>query len=388
MPSESKNREGWHQQIENVLDSLTSYFITLWTLLRNPRAQLSYLLSSDKKPYKAISPYTFLITNIVIVLTVEEIFGYSIPEFPLPEFLHQLPWIPKFPFSVIPYLLGGLVISTLLLFFVSRSDFPHEIKRVAPVVCYASVVYLPFSLIEMLAPNIFDTFWLSISNRQLPPSSSSFLIEFLAFVSFYCLGVMWWLYLLHLGMQSVNLQFLYNGRTETLAFAAVSYLGIKLAVYLLMGTFYMAQLLAAKNQLEELKGAIMADPPNYSACHLLAIKVSANDLLPIFYRYKASMMAAGCLPAVFLPEERDSKALKQVIEAIRNSDHRTTRENLEGYFTELGKNKTSGYPSIHKMGSDFLKQADEFYKSPQFVEYKGEVTIGIISSDTLIALFP
>lgn len=376
---------------DDILSFIISYFVTFWAIFRHPRSTIPKLIHPDESSADGMLPSAFFVANILLVFSFRKMLGFSLSDFPLP-----LQGGITFPIAFLRYLLGFLVLLAFLLLFVSRRDFPRGMTQIAPVLCYASVVYLPLSFIGMLLSRIFAyqiiksfaalfDYFTSIGNRELLQIEWFSFIVLIVLLIFYAACVLWWLYLIYVGLKSIDLQLPYNALRKLL-WACFFYLLTKGGSIFLVSVILYLNTIVTILQWGKLERVILENPFKCGTALVLAEQVSNDDTLPIYPRYVGSIVSASCISALFIQNDGGKKEIEQAITAIRESKFELARSILENYISELPKSKLSGRVMMVKKT---LKKADELYKSPDFFVLKAEgfmLTIGIPSAP--IALFP
>lgn len=392
MSSQASSENRIQHLVDDILGFLISYFVTFWIILRNPRTSLHELLQPDKTSKDGMLPGAFLVANILLVYAIQTIFGFSLPEFPL-----ELPWTAQFPIDFLRYLFGLLVILIFLLLLLSPRDFPQGMTLIVPVACYASIVYLPLSLVGMLISRIYDQLILSATavagnifasgERRLPSIEWFYPIAFIVLIVLYAACVLWWLYLIHLGLGSINLQLPYNGRWKKLFVAGFYYLITKGVSVILVGTILYWSTIATEFRWKELQQVILKTPEECGTAYTLAQLINANDTFFVYPRYVASIVAATCQMAIFGPSEEEKEEIEWVIKTMKESKFEAARELLRNYLSKFTNDEAGGRKAIYLMSRKYLDKSDELYKSPGFMKLNNPVTY-FEPPTTPIALFP
>ena len=338
-------------------------------------------------------PGAFLVANILLVFAIRSMLGFSPPDFPL-----ELHWSATFPLDFLRYLLGFLVLLAFLLLFVSRRDFPQGMILIAPVACYASVVYLPLLSISMLLSSVSGHFflnsiaslfdfwasWASIGDGRLPPIEWVSFVLSIVLIIFYAAGVLWWLYLIHLGLKLIPLQLPYT-KLRKLLWAWFCYLLTKTGSIVLVMIILYSNTIVTDFYWIKLKEVISEDPLKCGSAFISAQRIIGNDTYPIYPRYIAYIISATCSPVFLLQgDETRKKVIERAITAIKESKFEVARGILEEYMSEVPKAKVNVGTIMVKSN---LKEANKLYESPMYLEWRGtEHSYGIPPAP--IALFP
>ncbi|MHB8482015.1 MAG: hypothetical protein ACYDBV_04650 [Nitrospiria bacterium] len=386
-PSSGENRiQDW---ANNILGFLASYLDTYRRVLTNPEKALPKLVSSENQKNQVMLPAAFLVVNILLVALILRLFGFSMPDFPLNlPWSTDFPWIKKIPSAFLPIFLGHII---LILSFVSFRDFRRGINHIFPIISYASIVYLPLSVIGKLLSNTFlklsrDIYGLLFDKGLSQIKWFPYSIKFL-FFSILLIGcLMWWLFLLRIGVKSVRNQLPNNASLREPIYAFFYYLVIKTSTFILIIVIFLWPIYEANFQLLELKNALSTNPPKCGTALTLANQISANEALPPYPRYISNLIAAACLPIAF-PRDIKMEGIEAAVTAIRESRFSDARNSLEKYVIEFEEDKPKGSKSLYFPMKALLDQADKFHRSPYYIEAKN-ISVFYGFSGPLITLFP
>jgi hypothetical protein len=332
-----------------------------------------------------MAPGAFLVANILLVFSVQAMAGIKPSEFPV-----QLPWIADFPLTLLRYLLGVVVISGCIVWVLSPGEFPRGITKVAPTVCYASVVYLPLTLVDMQLSDsglrVLLNFMSWVFDRRpfaITTFSSVMLIVTLAL---YGVGVMWWARLIHLGLRSVQLERPYARPIRTLLRVFTKFLVLKWSLIFLLGIVAAWGVFVAWFQGERLKVELRENPPKCAVMWGLAQEILTEKNAPTYPQYLANMVIAACTPSIFFPSEVDTRRIESVIASIRESKFKVAKTVLEKYLDHFGKGKTDAHNPVRNVALQHLKEAERLSNSPMFWEASNCCAFTFPPSP--IALFP
>jgi hypothetical protein len=389
IPSPSSG-ESWIQDwANNILGFFASYLDTYRMVLTNPKKALPKLVSSENQKNHVMLPAAFLVVNILLVALILRVFGFSMHDFPLTlPWSADFPWIKKIPSAFLPIFLGHLV---LIVSFVPFRDFRRGINQIFPIISYASIVYLPLSVMGKLSSNttlklmrdiygsLFDK---DLSKIKWLPYSMEFL-----FFSILLIGcLLWWLYLLRIGVNSVKRQLLGNACLREPVFAFFFYLVIKTSTFILIIVIFLWPIYKAYFQFLDTKEALSINPPKCGTASTLAYQISANEALPPYPRYIADLIAAACLP-IEIPEGIKMEGIEEALKAIRESRFQDARNSLETYVNDFAKDMPKGSKSLYFPMKALLDQADEFHRSHNYIE-SNNITVFYQFSGPIITLFP
>ena len=391
MSSPISSEKRLQDRFDDVLGFIVSYFPTLWMVIRTPRINLPKLLPPDEKSQKGMLPGAFLITNILLVFSIYKLFGCS-----LPVYYFEFNWITNLPVALLRYLLGLLVFSILLLLTVSRKDFPRGLIRIAPIVCYASALYLPISLVVIVMDFSARPLALvaleAIGNRSLPNFGLSIIIPLVIFSIFliiFFVLVIQWLRIIHYGLQIIKLKNPYNGKRRKIVFAFSSFIFVQIILILLISAKNNWAGFENLNHWNTLKKEIVENPIKCGTANKYAQPISLNENKIFDHpRYVSYIVLAACYPIQFSTESVESNELAPIFKALRESEFEKARKKLEEYYEELMKNKDLKSTFLGEYGNSQLKKAKDLYQSPDFLKLEGDVNLLFDLAPRPIALFP
>jgi len=363
MSTPSSTEKSLQNLADEVLGFLITYTITFWAVLRHPSKAVPALLSDDPQSQTKLAPGAFLIANILLVFIVKAIVGIKPAEFPV-----QLPWIADFPLAVLKYLLGVVVISGIIVLVVSRGEFPRGIVTVAPAVCYASVVYLPLSLMEMrFSDSVGDVVLKLMSwviDKRQPSIMGWPLLAVVVTLTLYGAGVVWWARILHIGVRAIRLEQPYRRPVRTSLSVLIRFVAFKGFLSLLLGVAAAWGVYSSWFQWERLKLELRENPPKCGAMFGLAQMIATDEKKALVYpRYMSNLVAAACYPSFFSPNDLDARQIESVIKSIRDSEFGVAKAVLERYLEDFGNVKTDVRNPIKNAALNHLKKAEELSRS-------------------------
>jgi len=228
------DEESIHASVVAVPNAITRFLRTTWSLVTEPRQVLPVLLRSTKK-HSHFKAGSFLLWNLLLTYLLLLFLNSDSTGFHLLDFL-------KF-FAT--YLAGGLIFLIVLSWFVNGRKRVLDLGRLFEVYCYASVTFVPTSLIDLWLSNcIGENFQRAASylmGRQLP--DFHWLISFRLWSLIWCLAILvaWWLWLVSTGVRCATAD--PEKATGKTTRAAATYLGLKAALGMAMYIAYMSKFL-------------------------------------------------------------------------------------------------------------------------------------------------
>jgi hypothetical protein len=379
---QGENEKGVHKKVYNCTIIIIRYFQTYFSILSHPQKTFENLRSGV-----LTKPGTFLVINILLSYSVGHIISYELPQFPFSIPLPlQDPQTQKltgnYLFLIGRFIIGIAIFTLLLKWFLKFKNSYNFVSLIWPILCYSSVIYLPFILIKTFLATYYTNYGfdlLSASTSGIPLKLNlSSVLKFLLYPLIRILLPIWWLWLVYTGtkfaVKNANIKkgiffsyiffFLCQTFITSVSFIVLNYSTIKGA------------LIIASDQVGiELAG----NPPNYLKASLLAREVSDNEKLPIpeYIRYLFKLKKAIYLIAYY---KGDEALTSEAMKGFKGRNYPYVRNLLDGELRKYSANNNQQKPLYYPMIKEIMDEAEKLRNSPTFVDLGGnpiDINVGI-----------
>lgn len=390
--TESQLERGIHKKILDALIYVIDYFRIECAVIFHPRRTLAEAFRNKGSKFLHKTG-AFLLANFVLSFLI--LGGDPITEFPF-----KIPWLSnQFGESFIlvaRYVVGIAVFLGLLQLLIKRSKVRVSSSRTFSVICYASAIFIPCSLVkrvcnQLLGQIFIDTYSSLLSQRTVNLETSDY-ITLAVWLATALLSILWWLWLVYLGLRSIGIE-----RVRRLkALVLLSYFiffGLQSLTSVASFISAFKPVFQSAVSCREIKEALSKDPPDYFKAAFLSEQIAKADFVPPYPRYFVVIRKIACYMRAYadtpLFDDIDHRIVDEALENIWNRDCEKARHILVEHLGELSADKTNPWRSFYLGWIKQLEEAGEFRDSPQFIENQDEIFVFVMSSPCpLIALFP
>ncbi len=359
------------------------YFRTIFSVLVHPIATFDKVLTRSIGSAQ-FGPTAFFVTNILTVNLIDHLCGYDIPKLPFETTLIKNPF-GNFPFIVLRYLFGTLLFLYIFKLLVKEDSFSILIKKIFPIVCYASAIYIPYAVFHgfigmIIGEYILDEFT-DISNNADQLAYIAYQFKILAFFAIPKIAfISWWLWVVYLGLKSIGLSSLKNIKKAIviapIIFLMVQFSTVLVATYVINSPTIRAVKIVYTGEIYEI---LNQDNPNYFNAMFIADEVSSNKQIPEYGRYAYKLIKVAS--SISIPMFHNEKTVvSEINRNIGNHDF----DNVEYIITKHIDSLRSNLDLKREL-SDIVALRN----SPTFVNLKGKtVTLQTKLVDDLGTAFP
>ncbi len=367
-----------HDRVFTLLGAIGRFLTTYRSFIVHPKNAFSRLFSSQNN--QLTKPGAFLVANIGFSYLLGKSIGYDLPPFPL-----DIPALQNlagsYSFVIFRFLLGIFVFLVILRWIIRYKSAESFLLIVFPILCYASVVYLPFVLVkryyfDVLSQDfweIFSNFFHGVAPKFLAWTLAKYLlVPPLVFLTL----IAWWLWLVHAGLTNSKLKSSKPRRKIILAY--VLFFSLQLFSVLLATTITNWSILSACKTLafQDIQAELTKSPPNYFKAASLAANISDNENMPDFIRYVFKLRKAAYLLATPL-FEGESPFTKQVLKDLEVKEFASAKSLLSDHLHRLSSDaKNPGRQSYLQLANE-VKEAEDLFNSPRFVDLGKTAQLGV-----------
>lgn len=333
--STTPTRDVVYERVVALASQLIGYFSTLWSILIHPKRTFDEMCENGRSA-GFMGPGVFLVANIVVTHYVDHVFGYESPSVPFK--LTLIPtFVQEYPFLISRYIIGIITFVSILRLFTKQQPLRQFIHRVAPIMCYASAIYIPYAFLHGANGNHVGRVLIDsaqkIFQNDSHPTFFSFCLKFLCLLllpQIFC--ATWWSWIVYLGIRAASL------------FMRLRSLFVSIVVFMIVefSTIVAASYIVNRSTIDDLTivnshalaGLISQEPPNYLEAMMLAEKVADDKLIPAYGRYAYMLIEISC--AVAMPVLHNDKAVvADLINGVMRRDYMSVQEIVSNHMGSL-----------------------------------------------------
>ncbi len=355
--------------IYTPLNLLNVYFTTLSAMTFHPRKTLSNLSSPEDHRYAI--PGFFLVANIFLSYLIGQVIGDEVPKSPI-----DIPILANlyggYCSVIIRFSLGIFVFLTILRLFMKRKNSDAFISQAFPILCYSSIVYLPFVVLRHYIINKFGMdIWgyctQALSAGVFPKFRPWLLLEPLFFLMMSLTLVIWWIWLMYTGIERSKLK--PSKPKKVIVSAYVGYLLIKILLAIgITGIVSWPLLWGVKIiSFQDIKAQLSKRPPDYLMAATLAARISSIKNMPPSLRYRYRLEEASYWLASPLAEGK-TVLTSEILRRLENKDYGTVHSLLGYHIEELSSDRMNPKRIFYNQIAELVAEAESFRSSPGFID--------------------
>jgi hypothetical protein len=390
-----------HGRIFDVEFCIVRYCRTSWGMLAHPSDTLMVLSSANESP-SLVLPGLFLIFNIILASLLAQILGYEIAIFPFTSANLKdsgtWNWLTKNGFPVLQFI--QFIVGLTVFVFILRRALKHDnldtfVPTIFSILCYSSVVYLPFVVIKRLcdlgiASDMFDL-WSSIFSGLTARLSFSNYLKLSLYLLIQLFLLFWWLCLVYKG---IRLLFRKKSALSLMKVVTISYFLFLIVQMILFSLILVIENSASLRDLwtlatDEITKEVARTPPHYLKAAFLADRMSEYEGLPEYGRYTFKLKKLTYTLADPLYKQ-DNRATSEMLRYLKAKDYKALEDLLGKYLKRAASNDKDPRRPLYVGLMKDLDKAVQLRTSPTFVDLRGKsVNLGLFCVyRPPIALFP
>lgn len=361
-----------------LLKEIGRFLNTYLAFLLHPRSSFLNFFSSSHSQFT--KPGAFLIVNIIFSLLLGYAIGYELPPFPI-DLSPLLNRAGSYSSVVVRFLLGNFIFLLILKLLTRYKNLNIFFQKVFPTLCFSSVVYLPVLLFKNYWPQIVVPYYLNLLSNILfygilPKSLGWSIIKCLLLPSLILILIGWWLWLIHRGLAFSKIKFLNLKRK--LVWTFIIFFVLQFLSSIVMTTTKNWSFLCGVKTMcfKEIEAVSSKSPPDYLEAAILSADISDNENWPAFVRFVYKLKEASYLLATPF-YEGDTTFTRQVLRELDLKEYTSVKNLLASHLHALSSNKKNPKRQLFFQLEKDLKEAEDFYNSPGFVDFGKECKVNI-----------
>ena len=269
-------------------------------------------------------------------------------------------------------------------------------SSVFPVLCYSSVLYLPFIVVKrfcdiQIGSDFYDFVYSILSGFTIKPSLVNY-FRLSLYLLIHLLLVLWWLYLVYIGLKSLFPQNTRLGLIKAVTFSYMLFLAVQtVSSFTILG---FEQGVVLRNQwtlaTDEIGRELAKTPPRYLQAASLSERLYEDETLPEYGRYAFKLKKIAYILANPFYKQ-DSRFISGALHYSEIKQYRDLETLLNKYLRTAVLNDRDILRPLYVSLIQDLDDAIKLRTSPTFVNLQGK-SVNLyytwVVPDSFVALYP